>query len=582
MLVIGSLAPSAAAPVAPTAASLAHGSDFEAIYRLNRAAPVGSRGGDESGLADDSPKPPGGATALQDGSRATAAADETSGRHRPASPDEGGGGTDRPGGHAPSHGTLGIAAIPSREPDDTRSDARPRADDPATTEEPPATRGYPADVRSGDASPPDTRSADAPATASTDPVSAALASPVPMSATPRPEPSRPEDAFARPALATAAARTAADPARAAFDGRIMAWQGSDGGATEAGAQTVRDRSGTADSAQRPAVPAPAPAVNTGATGAAGTGMPTVATQPLPAAKGVPVAAAAPAPAAAPPAPPTGAGVGDIHQPVQVTLAGFAAAFPSPVGNRATLTTMSLPATGTLSRSGGASEATEPPPGEDRAGARPASEPREARPAPVATAATAAEAAPAQHHLADGPEAGWLLPQADGGQGPSAAPETIARLATQLAGMLASPTGGAEAGARGAPHGAPSPALLPEHASHEIALDPVELGRVGIRYTGDGDVPVLHLTVDRPETLDLMRRHLDMLQAILRDLGHADCTVALAGRDAGGQTGTRTPGTPTPNADRTDTGPVAPGERGARIELGRAAAIPGAGRLDLRL
>lgn len=105
---------------------------------------------------------------------------------------------------------------------------------------------------------------------------------------------------------------------------------------------------------------------------------------------------------------------------------------------------------------------------------------------------------------------------------------------------------------------------------EVALNPPELGRVAIRFEGDPAGGILHLVVERPETLDLMRRHVDLLETALRAAGHEGCAIALGGRDPGGGGSGRGPeGAPGP----ADPAPAAPPA---------AAPSAAAGRLDLRL
>lgn len=67
---------------------------------------------------------------------------------------------------------------------------------------------------------------------------------------------------------------------------------------------------------------------------------------------------------------------------------------------------------------------------------------------------------------------------------------------------------------------------------EIVLDPPELGRVSIRLDRDGPSATLAVLVDRPETLDLMRRNLDALDAALRQAGHEGLQLSLGGRQPG--------------------------------------------------
>ncbi|MXI55115.1 hypothetical protein GRW02_25980, partial [Escherichia coli] len=52
-------------------------------------------------------------------------------------------------------------------------------------------------------------------------------------------------------------------------------------------------------------------------------------------------------------------------------------------------------------------------------------------------------------------------------------------------------------------------------STEIMLNPHELGRVKVTISGDSAVLHVGLVVERPETLDLVRRHADLLVRELR-------------------------------------------------------------------
>ena len=53
---------------------------------------------------------------------------------------------------------------------------------------------------------------------------------------------------------------------------------------------------------------------------------------------------------------------------------------------------------------------------------------------------------------------------------------------------------------------------------EILLDPEELGRVRMTLTGQDGAGLVVLQVERPETLDLIRRNLDLMRAELADAG----------------------------------------------------------------
>lgn len=110
---------------------------------------------------------------------------------------------------------------------------------------------------------------------------------------------------------------------------------------------------------------------------------------------------------------------------------------------------------------------------------------------------------------------------------------------------------------------------------EIWLEPVELGRVMLTLSsGESGITVM-VAADRPETVDLIRRHLDSLSAELRQIGFGSVTCGFAqsgsGRDedrSGGPTG-RAIDAPEPAEDHFP----ADGPRGA---------IAGDGALDIRM
>lgn len=113
---------------------------------------------------------------------------------------------------------------------------------------------------------------------------------------------------------------------------------------------------------------------------------------------------------------------------------------------------------------------------------------------------------------------------------------------------------------------------------EVLLDPVELGRVTVLLGSENHAGRLGLLVERPETLDLLRRHTDDLIRDLRDNGMPDARMDFMrqdssggqnrGQQVGGQPGTS--GRPDPVPEITPTPQTAP-------------AVPvGSGRLDIRL
>ena len=68
---------------------------------------------------------------------------------------------------------------------------------------------------------------------------------------------------------------------------------------------------------------------------------------------------------------------------------------------------------------------------------------------------------------------------------------------------------------------------------EIVLSPEELGKVRISI-GHGDIPSISISADRPETLDLLRRHVDILSGEMRAAGLSGAEISFGnGSDAAG-------------------------------------------------
>ena len=82
-------------------------------------------------------------------------------------------------------------------------------------------------------------------------------------------------------------------------------------------------------------------------------------------------------------------------------------------------------------------------------------------------------------------------------GPNASTETARHVATQISVAVAN---------------------HPNKAT-EIALNPEELGRVRLSMTAVDGTLTLHVVAERPETQDLLRRHIDVLAQEFRDLGY---------------------------------------------------------------
>lgn len=65
----------------------------------------------------------------------------------------------------------------------------------------------------------------------------------------------------------------------------------------------------------------------------------------------------------------------------------------------------------------------------------------------------------------------------------------------------------------------------------LALNPEELGRIQLTFTTENGALSVGITAERPETLDLMRRHIDALAQDLRSIGYRDVNFDFS---AGGE------------------------------------------------
>ncbi len=110
---------------------------------------------------------------------------------------------------------------------------------------------------------------------------------------------------------------------------------------------------------------------------------------------------------------------------------------------------------------------------------------------------------------------------------------------------------------------------------DLVLTPEELGRVTISFQGEGDSLRVHLNAERPETLDLLRRHLPDLAAELRAMGYESPGFSFGGMRHP-RSGQPQPGTAQdadgPGATQPSTAPAAP----------RSTLAGMSGSLDLRL
>ncbi|MBO6603386.1 MAG: flagellar hook-length control protein FliK [Roseicyclus sp.] len=108
---------------------------------------------------------------------------------------------------------------------------------------------------------------------------------------------------------------------------------------------------------------------------------------------------------------------------------------------------------------------------------------------------------------------------------------------------------------------------------EIALDPPELGRVRMVFSHVDGGLVLAITADRPETLDLMRRHADLLAREFSDAGLGGTAFSFQGQQNGDS----------PKTDHKATRMTGPGEpHAATGPQPRPGPRAHDGALDLRL
>ena len=118
----------------------------------------------------------------------------------------------------------------------------------------------------------------------------------------------------------------------------------------------------------------------------------------------------------------------------------------------------------------------------------------------------------------------------------------------------------------------------EGGSVEIALSPEELGHIRLLLRDHTTAtPTVTLHADRAETLDLMRRHIDILAQDLRDMGYRDVSFSFGGQaHDGGATSRQHPF----RADAIDA-PDTPQGKAPPAPIHQSRPIPD-GALDLRV
>nr|WP_256449465.1 flagellar hook-length control protein FliK [Paracoccus sp. Z118] len=124
---------------------------------------------------------------------------------------------------------------------------------------------------------------------------------------------------------------------------------------------------------------------------------------------------------------------------------------------------------------------------------------------------------------------------------------------------------------------------------EITLNPHELGRVRVMISGDRTDLQVGMIVERSDTLDLLRRHADLLLRELKDSGVGNAQLEFARQDDG-RNPESAPGGGQREAGNGGSGPergVGPRDSGAASESaqGNAGAdgrIEAGRRLDIRM
>lgn len=112
---------------------------------------------------------------------------------------------------------------------------------------------------------------------------------------------------------------------------------------------------------------------------------------------------------------------------------------------------------------------------------------------------------------------------------------------------------------------------------EIALSPEELGHVRLTIQShEGGAASVHLSADRQDTLDLMRRHVELLAEDMRDLGYKDLSFSFQEKAQRGLPEFGQGNQPGPPSDAPQ---IAPGHGVALASLRAAVADSG---LDIRI
>jgi len=122
-----------------------------------------------------------------------------------------------------------------------------------------------------------------------------------------------------------------------------------------------------------------------------------------------------------------------------------------------------------------------------------------------------------------------------------------------------------------------------HASDravEVSLAPEELGKVRMTLQTQLSSILVAIHADRPETVDLLRRNIDMLARDFRDLGYSDVSFSFGGQTGSDTSAYRPPPEFETPAYRAETEPPARFATAARVT--QTAVRDSAVGLDLRM
>jgi hypothetical protein len=115
---------------------------------------------------------------------------------------------------------------------------------------------------------------------------------------------------------------------------------------------------------------------------------------------------------------------------------------------------------------------------------------------------------------------------------------------------------------------------------ELRLHPEELGRVSLTLSGEGASMTVAVSVERAETLDLMRRHIETLGDELRRMGYGSVTFTFADGQGGTGHGRTAASTPQAAAEMPDREAALVADAQSASPHGAPGASPGG--IDMRV